>query len=246
MNTIHTYPTSEVLITNAAEWFIKLGIKTIQQTGSFSVALSGGSTPLPLYQYLAQDPHADSLDWNKTHFFWGDERSVPPTHAESNYAQANQSLLITRNVPRENIHRIQGELDPAAAAGEYQKEILFWFGESAPSFDLILLGLGEDGHTASLFPGTTVVQTAGSNMENWVAANWVPRLETWRITFTPLLINQSSRVMFLVLGANKADPLYQILEGTYQPENYPAQLVNPLSGDLTWFIDQEAGAKLSG
>jgi len=245
MRKIYTFPTLEVLIKHAAESFINFGNNAIQQKGSFSVALSGGSTPLPLYQILAHDPHANSMDWNKIHFFWGDERTVPPTHTDSNFGQANQSLLQPREVPLENVHRIHGELDPATSANKYQEEVLSWFKEFDPRFDLILLGLGADGHTASLFPGTAAVQTTGSPGESWVTANWVPQLDTWRITFTPRLINQASRVMFLVSGENKGDPLHHILEGIFNPDKYPAQLINPTSGELVWFIDHQAGTRLS-
>lgn len=243
MKTIQIFPTVEDVILQSADVFIKTAATAIQQKDVFSVALSGGSTPQPLYTYLAENPAGDILDWNKIHFFWGDERPVPLDHPDSNFRQANHALLQPLHIPPENIHRIQGELDPSTAAMNYQQEILNWFEETPPCFDLILLGMGSDGHTASLFPGTVAVINPPQN--NWVIPNFVPHLSTWRISFTPELINAAAQVIFLVTGQSKAEMLLTVLEGEYLPERYPSQLIKPANGSLIWILDQAAGDLLS-
>ena len=245
MKKIHIFQTLNELIQAAADLFISTASTAIKDQGQFSVVLSGGSTPVPLYKSLA-DKSADRLAWDKIHFFWGDERPVPPDHQDSNFKQANQFLLKHRPIPLENIHRIQGELPPKEAARKYQEEISTWFQQSPPRFDLILLGMGNDGHTASLFPKTDLVINDRSNPELLVAANWVPQLDTWRITFTPTLINAAARIIFLISGSSKAGPLKQVLEGEYQPELLPSQLIQPSNGDIFWLVDHEAGASLAG
>ena len=243
MNKIRIYTSVEDVILQTAGLFIKTAAKAIQQKDVFSVALSGGSTPQPLYTYLAEKPAGEILDWNKIHFFWGDERAVPPDNPDSNFRQVYQTLLQSRQIPTENIHRIQGELDPLTAAGSYQQEILDWFDETPPRFDLILLGMGADGHTASLFPGTVAV--INTPQTNWVIPNFVPHLSTWRITFSPELINAAAQVIFLVTGQSKAEMLLTVLEGEYLPERYPSQLIKPSNGSLVWILDQAAGDLLS-
>jgi len=232
------------MISSAAAHFISTGSKAIQDRGRFSVALSGGSTPKPLYEFLA-DQKVDELDWNKVHFFWGDERCVPPDHPDSNFNQVNRALLDPKAIQEENIHRIKAELPPDEAARQYQEIILTWFQQKQPSFDLILLGMGSDGHTASLFPGTEYVKGDLTDQNRLVAANWVPKLDTWRITFTPHLINAAQNVFFLVSGHNKANTLKLVLEGPSTPEHFPSQLIAPDQGNLFWHVDLEAAAELS-
>ncbi len=243
MKKILIYPTVEEAISKAASLFISSAADAINQYGVFSTALSGGNTPTPLYEFLAQDPSADNLAWDQIHFYWSDERHVPPDHPDSNFRQAYQSLLKPRRIPLENIHRIPIELDPIASAQTYQQEILAEFNETPARFNLILLGMGSDGHTASLFPGTKAVTNPQQN--EWVTANYVPQHSSWRITFTPELINAAEQVIFLVTGQSKAETLFKVLEGTYLPEQYPSQLIKPSKGNLSWLIDQEAGRLLS-
>lgn len=243
MNKIQIYPTAEDVINKMASIFISSAADAINQFGVFSIALSGGSTPTPLYEYLAQDSSGDNLAWNQIHFYWSDERSVPPDHPDSNYRQVYHRLLKPRLIPSENIHRIPGELNPKTAAQIYQQEIIDGFNETPPRFNLILLGMGTDGHTASLFPDTKAVTDPEQN--KWVTANHVPQHPSWRITFTPGLINAAELVIFLVTGKSKAETLLNVLEGPYLPEQYPSQLIKPSNGSLTWVIDQEAGRLLS-
>jgi len=243
MNKIRISPTIEGTITNIAGYFISIASEQINQKDIFSVALSGGSTPKSLYEFLAQDASADDLPWDKIHFFWGDERAVPPDHPDSNFLQASSTLLEPRLIPAENIHRIMGELDPKTAAAFYQEEILAWFKDTPPRFDLVLLGMGTDGHTASLFPGSQALQDSQQNQ--WVTANQIPQLSSWRITFTAKLINAAEQVVFLVTGQPKAETLFKVLEGPNLPNKYPSQLINPHNGSLIWILDQAAASMLT-
>ena len=183
------------------------------------------------------------MEWSKIHFFWGDERHVPQHHPDSNNYQAFMTFLKHRQIPGENIHRIQGELEPTIAADLYQQAILDWFNETLPRFDLILLGLGSDGHTASLFPGTDPV----IHPDNYqlVAANYITGQDTWRITMMPRLINAAKKILVLVSGQSKAESLYQVINGPYLPQQFPAQLIRPTNGELVWMVDQEAGSLLN-
>ena len=244
MKKILTYHSQEEMISSAAAQFISIGLAAIQDRGQFSVTLSGGNTPKPLYEILA-GPDADLLDWDKVHFFWGDERCVPPNHPDSNFNQANQVLLRPRSIKDENIHRIKTELQPKETARQYQEEILSYFQGNIPRFDLVLLGMGSDGHTASLFPGSELVVGDLPSEDCLVASNWVPKLDAWRITFTHHLINIAHNVLFLVSGENKAKVLKSVLEGPPDHKLYPSQLIDLDEGDLTWHIDHEAAAELS-
>jgi len=239
-----TYNSQEEMISSAAAQFISIGMSSIEDRGRFSVTLSGGNTPKPLYEILA-GPDADVLDWDKIHIFWGDERCVPPNHPDSNYNQANQGLLSPRSIKDENIHRIKSELQPEEASRQYQEEILSYFQGNKPRFDLVLLGMGSDGHTASLFPGSELVVGDHPSEDCLVSSNWVPKLESWRITFTHHLINIAHNVHFLVSGENKAKALKSVLEGPPDHKLYPSQLIDPDEGNLTWYINHDAAAELS-
>ena len=239
---------TEIMITTTKDEFISraeaIFIQSAQQACStrqrFSVALSGGSTPLPIYQSLAHNPAADELDWSKIHFFWGDERTVPPHHPDCNFGQASLALLEPREIPAVNIHRIEGELPPETAAKKYQTALLSFFEDNPPRLDLILLGMGEDGHTASLFPGTRALSSPEEIQELVIALN-VPKLDTWRISFSPRLILAARQIVFLVSGKDKAATLAQVLEGPFQPEKYPSQLFRD---QATWLVDQSAAGEL--
>jgi 6-phosphogluconolactonase len=239
MSLIQTYPSPEELYNAAVDLLVRKGKEAIRLHGKFTVALSGGSTPLPVYMRLVEKNAADTLDWQKAHFFWGDERTVGPEHPESNYRAAYQTLLAPLGIPTENIHRIQGELEPKIAAQKYQEEILDWFEEQPPRFDLILLGLGSDGHTASLFPGTI-----HQDSDTWVEAYYVEKLNSWRISFTAHLINSAAQVLFLVKGNDKADILNRVINGPNQPDLLPSQLIQPTNGQLIWLVDSEASSNL--
>jgi 6-phosphogluconolactonase len=243
--------TTEVLIfadaaelaREAARRFAELAEAFTNDAGRFTVALSGGSTPKAMFQILAEKPFADSLPWRSIHFFWGDERCVPPEHAESNYRMANETLLSKAPVPRENIFRIPAEdEDHERAAAIYSETLQTFFAEEQPGFDLVFLGMGPDGHTASLFPGTTALCADGGV----AAANYVDKLQSWRITLTADAINRARNVIFLVAGADKAPALKEVLEGPRNPIQYPSQLIMPSHGALLWMIDEAAAKLLQG
>lgn len=234
------YPTLDDLFHAAANRFVACAQLAIQLYGRFRVSLSGGSTPRGLYTLLASSKFLSQVDWNQVDFFWGDERCVPPEHMDSDFRMARESLFD--HLPQGSTYRIfrmKGEITPRMAANEYE-EILKKEFASSPNrtFDLLLLGMGEDGHTASLFPGTDpIFETI-----HWASAHYVQKLQSWRLTLTPPCLNRSETVLFLVSGAAKKDTLQKVLHGPYQPELYPAQIIKPISGDLTWMVDQAASS----
>ena len=238
---IEVLPAPDELFRAAAEEFVRIGRTAIAERGRFTVALSGGSTPRSLYSLLASD-HA-GFAWNQTFLFFGDERHVAPDHADSNYRMVNEALLSKVPIPAGNVYRVQAELpDSSVAANDYEKQLRAFFkltpGEF-PHFDLILLGLGPDGHTASLFPDSEGLK----EQSRLVIANWVEKFKTDRITFTFPVLNHTADVMFLTSGADKADMVRQILEGHHTPP-FPAQQIEP-EGRLVWMLDEAAAAQLT-
>jgi len=232
------YETPEELAEAAARDFAARAREAIDALGRFAVALAGGSTPKATYEVLARD-YADSLDWERVHVFFGDERPVPPDHEDSNYRTARETLLSRIRVG--SVHRMHCELPTEEAAAAYEQELReFFVTDELPSFDLILLGLGEDGHTASLFPETSALDVT----DRWVVANPVLKLETTRLTLTIPVINAAKSVTFLAAGRDKAEALKEILEGDADPREYPAKVVRPESGDLTWMVDKAAAKHL--
>lgn len=225
----------------AAERFVELAHDAISARGRFSVALAGGSTPKRTYELLASDEFKGRIDWTKTHIFFGDERCVPPSDADSNYRMADEALLSRVSIPPSNIHRIMGESDAGASARLYEDELqTFFAGESWPGFDLVLLGLGPDGHTASLFPDTEALDERRA----WVVANWVEKLGAYRITLTAPAINHAAHVIFLVTGAGKAERVAELLGPESERAHLPASLIRPERGSLEWFLDSQAAQAL--
>jgi 6-phosphogluconolactonase len=243
---IEVVSTAADLFHVAAEEFVRVGRAAIGGQGRFTVALSGGSTPKALYSLLAAN-YAD-FAWNRIFLFFGDERHVPPNDPDSNYRMVNESLLAKIAIPAENVFRVKAENpDAAAAASDYEAQLRRFFelrpedrpGEF-PRFDLILLGMGPDGHTASLFPDSPALD----EQARLVVANWVAKFNTHRITFTFPVLNRAAEVMFLASGADKADMLHQVLEGKNTPP-LPSQRVQPSDGRLLWMLDEAAAAKLA-
>jgi 6-phosphogluconolactonase len=223
----------------AAQEFHRLAEDAVQKRGRFSVALAGGNTPRSVYSLLATEHR--NLPWDRVHIFFGDERAVPPEHPDSNFRMASESLLAHVPIPDANVHRIRAELEPEAAARDYESQLREFFhpgADSCPRFDLVLLGLGEDGHTASLFPGTAALHES----VHTVVANWVEHLNTFRITLTYPVLNHAADVIFLVAGEGKAQVLADVLK--QGDGKYPAQLVLPDDGRLLWLADQEAARLL--
>ncbi len=231
MSEVKVHPDAASLARAAAEHFVTLAAEAMAARGRFVAALSGGSTPRATYERLAADEFAGRVEWARVHLFWGDERCVPPDHPDSNYGLARQALLDKISILPENIHRIQGELPPDQAAALYQAELESVLGLDG-RFDLILLGMGADGHTASLFPGTAALQ----ERQRAVVAVYVERLQAWRVTLTLPVLNAARNVVFLVSGAEKAPTLARLQAG----EPLPAGQVRPRQGKLTWLVDQAA------
>jgi 6-phosphogluconolactonase len=238
---IKIFPGINELSQYAANLFIKIASQSIAKRGRFLVAISGGNTPMQLYKLLGDSFH-DQVDWAHTHFFWGDERCVPVDDAGNSYGLTKKVLFDKTHIPDENIHRILSELEPASAAKEYARTLkdfaeppLDW-----PRFDLVLLGMGDDGHTASLFPGSPVEVDSPTIS---VTANYQGRPAN-RITLTPKVLNSSRNIAFLVTGKSKAETLSRVLGNLYIPEELPAQRIAPTDGNQDWLIDQEAGSLL--
>jgi 6-phosphogluconolactonase len=232
------FPDVERLSMAAAERFVSAAVEAVSQRGRALVAISGGSTPICLFHKLAAAPFAQQISWEAVHFFWCDERCVPPDHPESNFGQASQALFGPLNLPEENLHRIVGELEPEQAALVYT-ETLYQFkapGLSWPVFDLVLLGLGADGHTASLFPGAPLTEQAPVIA---VTADYQGR-PARRVTLTPMVFNTARQVSFLVAGAEKAEAVKHALLDPPDPLRYPAQRIRPIPGALHWLVDAVA------
>ena len=225
----------------AAERFAGLAARAVEERGAFSVALAGGTTPRQVYELLAGSEFRDQIRWPDVHVFFGDERAVPPDHADSNYRMAHEALLSHVPVPTENVHRMRGEGDAGSNASLYEDELRGFFGDAEwPRLDLVMLGMGDDGHTASLFPNTS----APEEQRAWAVANWVEKLDAWRVTLTVPAINGARCVLFTVTGAGKAERLAEILKGERDPTRLPSQLIEPSDGKLEWFVDRAAAASL--
>ncbi len=238
---IHIFETAEKVARAAAQHLIEIGKSAIESHGRFNVALAGGSTPKRVYELLASEEFAASVEWSRTHIFFGDERCVPPDDAESNFRMAQEALLSRVPIPEMNVHRIEGRGDAKANARLYEDELRGAFPNAEwPAFDLILLGMGDDGHTASLFPESAALQEQTA----WVVANWAEKFKTWRITLSAPAINHARHVTFNVTGDSKAERLREVLEGYFEPHRLPAQLVRLAEGSVEWFVDKAAASAL--
>jgi 6-phosphogluconolactonase len=246
--TLDVSASQDALFETAAGGFARAAAAAIRTSGSFKLALAGGSTPRGLYALLASPRHAARIEWPRVHVFWGDERCVAPSDPESNQRMAREALLDRVALPASQLHAIRGEADPTAEAARYEQSLREAFATpSGPPrsaagarFDLVLLGLGEDGHTASLFPGSPTLQEA----RRWVmAARGGPHAAS-RVTLTPLVINAAAEVVFLVSGRAKAAILKRVLCGARAPERLPAQAIQPSAGELRWLVDADAASDL--
>jgi 6-phosphogluconolactonase len=230
---------------SAASMFTSAATAAVRARGVARVAISGGGTPKAMFALLADRaaPYFAQVPWQKLELFWVDERCVPPDDADSNYRMTREAMLSHVPLPLAQIHRMEGELDPEVAAARYEASIRTSFrleGAQLPEFDLVLLGMGDDGHTASLFPHTAALHES----QRLVVANHVPQKETWRITLTSPVINHGREVAFLIEGAGKAQVLHDVFAGPLDPESKPSQLVRPESGRLTVLLDAPAAAQL--
>jgi len=236
------YPDIDTLSQEAARYVVRVASEAITTHGRFTLVLAGGTTPKKLYGLLASEPYREQIDWALTEIFWSDERCVPPDSEDSNYHLAQQVLLGQIPIPAEQIHRMPADADDRDQASlTYTQEIQRVFGTNGvPSFDLIQLGMGPEGHTASLFPH----QASLHEQTRLVIPVSVPKPPPPRLTFTPPLLNAASHVLFLVTGQDKADALQAVLEGAYNPDEYPAQIIRPPKGEVTWMLDPAAASKL--
>jgi 6-phosphogluconolactonase len=243
---LRLFPDAESISQAAAGEFIRCATEALSARGRFTVALSGGSTPQHLYQLLAGPPYRTQVDWKRMDIFWGDERCVPPDHRDSNYRMAREAMLDRLPIPTGQVHRIEAErTDRASAARDYQATLAKVCGVDPagqpPGLDLVLLGMGPDGHTASLFPGTAALKET----QKWAVVNYVPKFATDRITLTVPVLNRARQVLFLVAGTDKAEPLAEVLEGPPDPTRLPSQLIQPSAGKVVWFVDRLAAARLT-
>jgi 6-phosphogluconolactonase len=238
---IRILPDPAALADTAARHVVEAARTAIDARGRFLLTLSGGSTPRALHQLLAAPPLADQVDWSDVHIFFGDERCVPPNDQRSNFHMAYETLLSRVSIPAQNVHRMRGEVPPPQAAEEYEAELRSVFGDESPRLDLVLLGMGDNGHTASLFPGLQAVH----EQRRLVVAEYIPGVEMWRVTLTPATLNLAREDVFLVAGAGKASMLKQVLEGRHRPAELPAQVVRPVDGAVLWLVDSAAAAELS-
>ena len=237
---------AEAMSKAAAETIVEHIRETLQTRNVYSIALSGGSTPRRLYALLAGDAvFRDQIPWERVHFFWGDERHVPPDHPDSNYRMANATLLSKVSIPSTNIHRIRAEEpDAHQAAANYEQEIRRFFKIDAgqvPRFNFVLLGMGADGHTASLFPGTAALEVT----RQLVVANWLEKFQSYRITMTVPVFNNADRIVFLISGQEKADTLESVMAGRQESVSYPVQRIHPEHGQCIWLVDTSAASELN-
>ena len=243
--TIQTFADPEHLAQAAVARFVQLAEEAITARGLFTVALSGGSTPKRLYQLLATPEWCNQVSWNRVHLFWGDERHVPIDHPDSNYRMVRENLIDRVPIPATNIHRIRAENpDADQAASDYEQELRLLFeltDNELPQFDVVFLGMGSNGHTASLFPGTGAI----FEQKHLVVASWIEEFKSDRITLTPPVINNAVQIIFFVTGTEKAATLKAVLEGQYQPDRLPTQIIRPTQGKVVWMVDQAAASLLS-
>jgi 6-phosphogluconolactonase len=235
-NNIRIFDNGDQLTAATAEFIVSAAENAIEARGRFVISLSGGHTPEHLYTLLSKPPYRSQINWDKTVVFWGDERCVPSTDKDNNARMAKSLLLDNIEMPSSNIYPVPVDLEPADAADKYEQSIKDFFTGEAPIFDLILLGLGENGHTASLFPGTPVI----AEKTRLVKEVYVDEQKMYRVTMTAGLINQARDIIFLLEGDGKAQVFKTILTAPYQPDTYPAQLIKPVDGNLYWFADKKA------
>ena len=236
---LHVYKDGEALSVAAAKWIADRITDTLKTKDRFTIALSGGSTPKRLHELLAQAPYKETLAWSKLHVFWGDERAVPFDDSRNNAKMAYDTLLDFVPVPASQIHVMRTDITPEQSAIEYEKILHEYFDKTPYSFDLVLLGMGDDGHTLSLFPGMPIVHEEKA----WAKSFWLQAQDMYRITLTKTIVNKSACVAFLTAGTAKAHALKEVLRGEYNPDLYPSQEIKP-TGELHWFVDEAAAAGL--
>jgi 6-phosphogluconolactonase len=239
---LHIYKTPDLLLSALADFVVERATGVIKSSGRFNFALSGGSSPKRLYELLVSDNYRHRIDWTKVYFFFGDERYVPADHSSSNFLMAKNSLFTPLNISGDQIFAVETSLSPSESAVDYERRVRKHFKGDPCRFDLVLLGLGDNSHTASLFPHTSVLH----EKDALIKEVYVQEVSMYRITFTAPLINDANCVAFLVYGSSKAEALVHVLKDPTNVEMYPAQLIKPDRGELHWFVDGPAAAELDG
>ena len=237
---LHVYKNKDLLSHELALWISEFIYKTLEKQDYFSFVLSGGNTPKTLYTILASGDFKNKINWEKVHFFWGDERYVPFTDSRSNAKMAFDILLNNIKIPKENINIIPTDISPEDSAEQYEEAIKNYFKRTQNYFDLVLLGIGDDGHTLSLFPNSPLI----NEEKKWVNKVYNDVQEMFRITMMPTLVNNAKQIVFMVEGENKAVVLNKIIFGNLEPLKLPAQLISPVDGELHWFVDEDAASKI--
>lgn len=239
--TLHIQPTPALLSKNLAEWMTASIEAVLKEKDQCTWVLTGGNSPKALYALLATEPYRSRINWNKLHIFWGDERAVPFSDERNNARMSFESFLNLVPVVKGQVHIMQTDIDPTSSAAAYEQILHHYFGSTGQSFDIVLSGMGDDGHTLSLFPGTAVIH----EKDAWVKAFYLEPQKMYRITLTAPIVNRAGKVVFLAFGAGKAHALKEVLEGAPNPDVYPSQVIQPVSGELHWFVDEAAAAGLS-
>jgi 6-phosphogluconolactonase len=237
---LHIFKNKEIMSDKLAAWICNYIADTLTHQQFFTLVLSGGSTPKLLFEKLASAEYLNKIDWKRLQIFWGDERVVPFTDERNNAKMAFDILLDHIDIPTNQIHVMRTDIEPNFAVEEYRKLLHTFFDNTTFSFDLVLLGMGDDGHTLSLFPGSPIIE----ERQSWVNAVYNEQQEMYRITLMPLIINKSRRIAFMVDGSKKAKVLQQVLEGEYMPSKLPAQIIVPVEGELHWFLDDAVAKDL--
>ena len=225
-----------------AEWITNDIEERLKQSDRFTWVVTGGNSPKQLYEILSSEKYKNRIDWKKLHIFWGDERAVPFNDERNNARMTCQHLLDHVPVPREQIHVMNTELPPPESALAYEKILHNYFGETGPSFDLVLNGMGDDGHTLSLFPHTPVIH----EQKAWVSSFYLDAQKMYRITLTAPVVNRARKIAFLTFGSNKAKALKEVVKGKRNVDQYPSQIIQPVDGELHWFTDEAAASSLRG
>lgn len=238
---LHIFDDKEIMSEQLASWIVNLILDTFKEQNSFTLVLSGGETPKLLFRKLASDQYKNKIDWKRIHLFWGDERAVPFNDDRNNAKMAYDILIDHIDIPDKQVHIMRTDIEPNFAANEYGKILHRYFDHTPNSFDLVLLGMGDDGHTLSLFPGSTIIE----EHTHWVTSVYNLEQKMYRVTLMPVIVNKATNIAFMVDGDRKAKTLAKVLEGDYQPQKLPAQVINPTNGQLHWFLDKAAAKELS-
>ena len=237
---LHIYKNKEEMSEALASWMCEVIEKTLKDQEYFTLVLSGGSTPQLLYKTLGSDKFKDKINWSRIHVFWGDERAVPYSDERNNARMAHELLLDKVDIPANHVHIMRTDIEPNFSTDAYRKMLHDFFDNTSTTFDLVLLGMGDDGHTLSLFPGSPIIE----EHDHWVNSVYNIEQEMYRITLMPKIVNRAAKIAFMVDGEKKSKMLQQVLQGDFKPSEFPAQIIKPENGELHWFVDEAVAQEL--